>query len=221
MTCYAIFRRTAARSSARAATTPFGIIRIPVRARRCRGTRRLAPGCRARFAGVYQCRCHDTQLPNKALQRTEAGGRLFSVYYVLFRQPLSLSLGGVRPKQLSRSGALMVSGFPFLLPVARRLCSPIASTRPFPHGPFHWHVHPSGASSAPLVPPRRQHPSFPRRDHRPPFRRSRGRSVGAGLTTRSSEQRLAVAFFLEFHLLRRQPLSLSLSPLGDFALSPP
>ena len=31
--------------------------------------------------------------PNNALQRTEAGGRLFSPIYVLRRQPPSLSLG--------------------------------------------------------------------------------------------------------------------------------
>ena len=39
------------------------------------------------------------------------------------------------------------------------------------------------------------------------------------LTTRSSERRLAVAFFLELHLLRRQPPSLSLGPLGPESLA--
>ena len=32
-------------------------------------------------------------MPNNALQRTEAGGRVFSVFHVLRRQPPSLSLG--------------------------------------------------------------------------------------------------------------------------------
>jgi hypothetical protein len=38
-----------------------------------------------------------------------------------------------------------------------------------------------------------------------------------GLTTRSSEQRLATGPFLFFHVSSRQPLSLSLEPLGDYA----
>ena len=44
------------------------------------------------------------------------------------------------------------------------------------------------------------------------------RSVGAGLTTRSSERRLAGRFLCILRLLRRQPPSLSLGPLGGYAL---
>ena len=51
------------------------------------------------------------------------------------------------------------------------------------------HVRLSGQSVPPFIPSRQQRPSFPRRLHVGP--RSL-RSVGAGLTTRSSEQRLAV-----------------------------
>ena len=47
---------------------------------------------------------------------------------------------------------------------------------------------PSGASTTSFILSRRQHPSFPRRSRSWFFRRSRGSSVGAGLTTRSSEQ---------------------------------
>ena len=53
---------------------------------------------------------------------------------------------------------------------------------------------------------------------RPSLRRSPFvRSVGAGLTTRSSERRLAVGSFPWLRPLRRQPPSLSLSSLGGYA----
>ena len=48
---------------------------------------------------------------------------------------------------------------------------------------------------------------------------SEGASIPAGLTTRSSEQRLAVGFFLAFHVPFRQPLSLSLDSLGGATFS--
>ena len=57
------------------------------------------------------------------------------------------------------------------------------------------HVLSSGQSVSSVVLSRRQHPSFPRRSPRPSFPAVQKRSVGAGLTTRSSEQRLAARLF--------------------------
>ena len=73
-----------------------------------------------------------------------------------------------------------------------------------------------GQSVPPFTLSRRQRPSFPRRSRTSSFRRP-DRSVGAGLTTRSSEQRLAVRFLCLFRLAS-PGLSLSLSPLGPATL---
>jgi hypothetical protein len=49
----------------------------------------IASSLRIRLHSHYS---NSPAVPNNALQRTEAGGGAFSVYDVLFRQPLSLSL---------------------------------------------------------------------------------------------------------------------------------
>ena len=89
----------------------------------------------------------------------------------------------------------MASVFPFPLPVARRFRLR-ASTRRFSLGPFRYPVVPSGSSPASVSLSRRQRPSFPLTPESTSTVRA-VRSVGAGLTTRSSEQRLAVGFFLQ------------------------
>ena len=84
--------------------------------------------------------------PNNALQRTEAGGRLFSVYRVSSRQPLSLSLSPLGPESLAW-GSSMESVFPFLLP-ARPSFGPVrCSVHPFP-------------AALPLTPPPESTSSF-------------------------------------------------------------
>ena len=113
--------------------------------------------------------------PNNALQRTEAGGRLFSELHVLRRQPPSLSLEALGPESLAW-GSSRVSLFPFF---HRRACSRsffgqlflrvrLSLRSPFPGGSARHS--PAGVAVCPRS----------------------VRSVGAGLTTRSSEQRLAV-----------------------------
>ncbi len=212
--------------------------------------------------------------PNNALQRTEAGGRLFSVFHVLRRQPLSLSLGPLGPlplccvfgrhvgprslrsrglpsgsstaslspsrrqcpsfprrrvvgpsggrlrthvpnKALQRTGSggrLLLGPFRLAspLPVAelgslgpeslawgfpRARLSPFASSSASVPIRSVATVCLPGSLSAPRSLSRRQRPSFPRRRGRLSFGPTRSPSVGGGLTTRSSEQRLAVASF--------------------------
>ena len=77
---------------------------------------RLAPSARAPFWRFYRHR------PNHALQRTEAGGGLFSVYHVLLRQPLSLSLdslGAQMPFSVSRASRCQSRRFVFAVACAR------------------------------------------------------------------------------------------------------
>ena len=111
--------------------------------------------------------------PNHALQRTEAGVRVFPVYHVLLRQPLSLSLSPLG-QQSFPAGASRASRSPF---PSLQESSPFrlrASTRAFPLGSLRLPVHPFGASPASFSPSRRQRPSFPRRSGSLSFRRSRG-----------------------------------------------
>ena len=132
--------------------------------------------------------------PNNALQRTEAGGRLFSVYRVFLRQPLSLSLEALGPESSSQCSP-MASVFPFALSASLSF-QPAKSLRS---------AFPSGSA---LHSPAGVH-----------VRSTFVRSVGAGLTTRSSEQPPAVPLVSIGRALRRRCLSLSLSPLGPATLS--
>ena len=79
--------------------------------------------------------------------------------------------------------------FPFAPSASPSFRHVLSSVQPFP-------------AAAPFIPPPVGRVSFRRPD-----------SEVAGLTTRSSEQRLAAELFLALHVLRRQPPSLSLSPL--------
>ena len=85
--------------------------------------------------------------PNHALQRTEAGGRLFLAFHVVLRQPLSLSLSSLGPRS-SSLGSPSESVFPFA-----------SRSRRFPF--VCQYVRPSGMSPALFTLSRRQHPHSP------------------------------------------------------------
>ena len=141
--------------------------------------------------------------PNHALQRTGTVWLVFSACRALPRRCLSLSSAFVRP-----SSALCLCwraarvGSPFARVTLLRVR--LAPCRRFAY---------SGTSHATFTLCRRQRPSFPA---------DRSRRLSAtvarrGLTTRSSEQRLAVGSVPCLHVLLRQPLSLSLRSLGRHA----
>ena len=119
--------------------------------------------------------------PNNALQRTGHGGQPFSCIHALRRHGLSLSLGPLGPESLAWVFRWRAC--------SRSLCL---------------HASSSGQSVPPFVLSRRQRPSFPRR--------SRGwfpfvRSVGAGLTMRSSEQAGRCGLFCSSELVFALPVA--------------
>ena len=106
--------------------------------------------------------------PNHALQRTEAGGRLFCVFHVLRRQPPSLSLSPLGPGNLParmlgwRACSRSSVGTPFLsASQSLRSSSHIASTRRILLRPIRCPVLSFGPSIASFIHPRRQHPHSP------------------------------------------------------------
>ena len=115
---------------------------------------------------VLRIRCFPYRLrPNHALQRTEAGGRAFLAFHILFRQPPSLSLEALGTQilpslcQAAFSSVPMAHRFP--LPDGKRVpvrfvgTSFLRSLCP--------HVRRAGTSFSSVHPFRRQRPSFPRR----------------------------------------------------------
>ena len=87
--------------------------------------------------------------PNNALQRTEAGGGVFSAIHVLRRQPPSLSLSPLGPESFVRCSS-MESVFPFTMARRSSLGPLLVHGSPFRH--IVSSVHPFPAA-APVLPP--------------------------------------------------------------------
>ncbi len=133
--------------------------------------------------------------PNHALQRTEAGGTALLVYPVLPRQPLSLSLSPLGAAPFHRCSMTIL---PLASSSLRRRCAvTLHFVRRWPWARRRRTARPSSSrfTSGRLFALRAVWPFMSGSpDLRQHFRRSRAH-LPARLTTRSSEQRLAVGLF--------------------------
>ena len=145
--------------------------------------------------------------PNHALQRTEAGDGLFLAIHVLFRQPLSLSLSSLGPATLPLG---CFEGMSVPVPPQSSVFPFVLSARPsFAASQSLRSSIPGGSA---LIPP----PEFP--SIAPAVQR---RSVGGRPNHALQRTEAGRRGFPRFHVLRGQPLSLSLSSLGGYASSCP
>ena len=140
--------------------------------------------------------------PNNALQRTEAGGRLFSVYRVSSRQPLSLSLSPLGALSLcfvfgGTSVPIRFGGSVCSRSLrGRGLLSGVVASFGQPFQPAVPVIPPAGSTPVPIPPALRSH------------------TPNHALQRTEAGGRL----FFAIHVLLRQPPSLSLSSLGPESL---
>ena len=152
--------------------------------------------CRASFRVVHPL--PRSRGPNHALQRTEAGGRVYLAPHVLIRQPLSLSLSSLGPES-------------FLPCWWAARWFPLSLARRFPFSPFRVR-HASCRLAASFVRPfRPEAPVIPPAD---PTRVPVQPLCRRGPNHALQRTEAGGGAFFAIHVLRRQPLSLSLSSLG-------